>query len=289
MREYVSAARAEGDEERGAADHEKTGVPLGRTVINPVNGERIPMYVADYVLMEYGTGAIMAVPAHDERDFAFATKYGLPIRRVIERRRRSCPTRATGRSSTRIPTSTALGQPRGARADRRLARPQRRAGTRSINYRLRDWLLSRQRYWGAPIPIVYCERAASCRSPTTSSPSSCPTSRTTRPGQSPAGRRRGLASTRPARAAAAPPAARRTRWTPSSTPPGTSCATATPLNDAAPWDPGRCADWAPVDQYIGGVEHAILHLMYARFFVKALADMGLLDFDEPFKALFTMG
>ena len=158
VREYVNRALTESDEERGDVDKPKTGVPLGRTVTNPVNGEQLPMYVADYVLMEYGTGAIMAVPAHDERDFAFAQAYGLPIRRVIEDRRRttSCPTRATGRSSTRTRTSTACTTARRCSAivdwlDRE------GKGHPSVNYRLRDWLMSRQRYWGCPIPIVYCD------------------------------------------------------------------------------------------------------------------------------------
>ena len=163
-------------------------------------------------------------------------------------------------------------------------------GHRSINYRLRDWLLSRQRYWGCPIPIVYCDALRDGPGPRG-------------PAAGDAARRRGLraaraarrwprrrtGSTRPARAAAARPAARPTRWTRSSTPPGTSCATRDAHNDEAPWDPEVTNRWAPVDQYIGGVEHAILHLMYARFFVKALADMGLLEIQEPFEALFTQG
>ena len=139
-------------------------MPLGRTVTNPVNGEEIPMYVADYVLMEYGTGAIMAVPAHDERDYDFAKAFGLPIRQVIE---------PTGRPRTRTPTRPCVADTddgpvvnsgefdgmttvRGVRGDRRLARP-RGQGHASVNYRLRDWLISRQRYWGCPIPIVYCD------------------------------------------------------------------------------------------------------------------------------------
>ena len=163
-------------------------------------------------------------------------------------------------------------------------------GHRSVNYRLRDWLLSRQRYWGCPIPIVHCPtRRHRRRCPRASCRSCCPTSRTTRR----AGARRWppprTGSTRPARAAAARPAARRTRWTPSSTRPGTSCATATPHNDEAAWDRAIVDYWMPVDQYIGGVEHAILHLMYARFFTKALADLGHLDVQEPFARLFTQG
>src|SRR5215217_2254842 len=153
VREYVNRALTEDRTERGAAEREKTGVPLGRTVVNPVNGERIPMWVADYVLMEYGTGAIMAVPAHDARDFEFATKFGLPIRRVIEGD--ELPHTGDGplvNSDPRfdgIPNREALEQIVDWLDDQG-------RGHRSINYRLRDWLLSRQRYWGCPIPIIHC-------------------------------------------------------------------------------------------------------------------------------------
>ena len=156
VRDYVNRALAADTQERGDVLKPKTGVALGRTVTNPVNGEELPMYVADYVLMEYGTGAIMAVPAHDERDFAFAQAYGLPIRRVIERcRRRSCPTPATARWSTAAPSSTACptARPSGEIVDW-LEREGK--GHASVNYRLRDWLISRQRYWGTPIPIIHC-------------------------------------------------------------------------------------------------------------------------------------
>src|SRR3954467_2294186 len=159
VRRYVNHALTESNEDRGAADKEKTGVFLGRHVVNPVNGERLPMYVADYVLMEYGTGAIMAVPAHDERDFAFATKFELPIRRVID----------GGEDDTELPYSgdgvLVSSAPEFDGLHNREAMQhivdwldREGKGHRSINYRLRDWLLSRQRYWGCPIPIVHCER-----------------------------------------------------------------------------------------------------------------------------------
>ena len=159
VRRYVNHALTESSEERGAADKEKTGVFLGRYVTNPVNGERIPMYVADYVLMEYGTGAIMAVPAHDERDFEFAQNFGLPIRRVSSsgRRRTSCRTRGDGPLVNSAPEFDGLPN---REALQRIVEWLDREGKghASVNYRLRDWLVSRQRYWGCPIPIVHCER-----------------------------------------------------------------------------------------------------------------------------------
>ena len=162
VRDYVNRALTESNDERGDTDRTKTGVPLGRSVINPVNGERIPMWVADYVLMEYGTGAIMAVPGHDERDHDFATTFDLPIRQVID-----CGEELPCSGDGPLINSTRLrrdAQPRRAGEDRRLARRQGK-GHRSINYRLRDWLLSRQRYWGCPIPIVYCDTCGMVRSP----------------------------------------------------------------------------------------------------------------------------
>ena len=288
VREYVNHALTESHEDRGDVDREKTGVPLGRTVINPVNGERIPMWVADYVLMEYGTGAIMAVPAHDTRDFEFATKFDLPIRRVIQGPDDELPYTGDGTLVNSDP-----------RFD---GNPNREAlelivdwlddqgrGHRSINYRLRDWLLSRQRYWGCPIPIIHCERCGLVPVPVDQLPVELPDVRDYAPkGRSP------LAAAEDWVNVDCPscggPARRETdtmdTFVDSSWYFLRYCDA---RNDAAPWDPAVLARWMPVDQYIGGVEHAILHLMYARFFVKALADMDLLDFQEPFLRLFTQG
>jgi len=287
VREYVNHALTESHEDRGDADREKTGVPLGRSVINPVNGERIPMWVADYVLMEYGTGAIMAVPGHDARDHEFATKFGLPIRRVIEGGE-ELPYTGDGplvNSDPRfdgIPNREALeqivdwldGQGR---------------GHRSINYRLRDWLLSRQRYWGCPIPIVHCERCGLVPVPVEQLPVELPDVRDYAPkGRSPLAAAEEWVNTDCPSCGG--PARRETdtmdTFVDSSWYFLRYCDA---RNDQAPWDPAVLSGWMPVDQYIGGVEHAILHLMYARFFVKALADMDLLDFQEPFLRLFTQG
>jgi len=287
VREYVNSVLTEDGAERGATEREKTGVPLGRTVVNPVNGERIPMWVADYVLMEYGTGAIMAVPAHDERDFAFATKFGMEIRRVIE-------------GGEHLPYT---GDGPIVNSDPRFDGMQNREaldaivswldgdgrGHRSTNYRLRDWLLSRQRYWGCPIPIVHCGECGLVPVPDDQLPVLLPDVLDYKPkGRSPLATAEEWVNTSCPRCGK--PALRETdtmdTFVDSSWYFLRYCDAG---NDEAPWDPEVLARWAPVDQYIGGIEHAILHLMYARFFVKALADMGHLNMQEPFNALFTQG
>ncbi len=295
VREYVSHAITESGEERGNADKPKTGVALGRTVTNPVNGEQIPMYVADYVLMEYGTGAIMAVPGHDERDYAFARAFDLPIKRVIE----GTPPEGEGDEyglpySGDGPLVDSDAQFDGMGNREALAAIVRwldreGKGHASINYRLRDWLISRQRYWGCPIPIVYCEGCGAVPVPEDQLPVKLPDVED----YAPKGRS---------------PLAAAEEWVQTSCPEcGGDARRETDTmdtfvdsswyflrycdasNDEAAWDPAVLREWMPVDQYIGGVEHAILHLMYARFFTKALADLGHLDFQEPFRALFTQG
>ncbi len=288
VRDYVNKALTEGTEERSDADRKKTGVPLGRSVVNPVNGERIPMWVADYVLMEYGTGAIMAVPAHDERDFDFATTFDLPIRQVIDCGDQELPCSVDGPLMNSHPDFDGMHN-RDALEKIVDWLDERGMGHRSVNYRLRDWLLSRQRYWGCPIPIVHCPTDGLVPVPEEDLPVLLPEIEDYAPkGRSP------LASAEDWVNVACPrcggPARRETdtmdtfvdsswyflRYT-------------DPDNDQAPFDPAITNHWMPVDQYIGGVEHAILHLMYARFFVKALADMDLLEAQEPMKALFTQG
>jgi leucyl-tRNA synthetase len=291
-RDYVNRALNESNEERGNADKVKTGVPLGRTVVNPVNGEQVPMFVADYVLMEYGTGAIMAVPAHDERDHDFAVTFGLPVRRVIEAVGEDAddtlPYTAGGRLVNSNPQFDGMDN-REALAAIVAWLDREGKGHASVNYRLRDWLVSRQRYWGCPIPVLYCDRCGIVPVPEDQLPVELPEIEDYLPkGRSP------LAAAED--------------WV------NTTCPTCgghakretdtmdtfvdsswyylrycDARNAHAAWDPAALREWMPVDQYIGGVEHAILHLMYARFFCKALADLGHLEFEEPFQALFTQG
>jgi leucyl-tRNA synthetase len=286
VREYVNRALNESVEERGAEHKEKTGVALGRTVTNPVNGEQIPVFVADYVLMEYGTGAIMAVPAHDARDHEFAEKHGLEIRRVIE-------------CGEELPCTGDGAMLNSGRFDGLNNREAYEAivdwleeegkGRRAVNYRLRDWLLSRQRYWGCPIPVVHCPRCGIVSVPDDELPVELPDIEDYAPkGRSP------LAAAEDWVRTDCPGCGGEARretdtmdtFVDSSWYFMRYCDA---RNDEAPWDRDVLRSWMPVDQYIGGVEHAILHLMYARFFTKALADLDLLDVQEPFARLFTQG
>jgi len=284
--EYVRRALTESAEERGAEDREKTGMALGATVTNPVNGEQIPMYVADYVLMEYGTGAIMAVPAHDTRDFEFANEHGLEVRRVIEGGEGlpytgDGPMANSGRFDG-LHNRKAFDEIVEWLGSEGLGKP-------AVNYRLRDWLLSRQRYWGCPIPIVRCDGCGLVAVPDDQLPVELPDISDYAPkGRSPLAAAEDWVLTDCPKCGGE--ARRETdtmdtfvdsswyflRYTDAH-------------NDQAPWSREAVQAWMPVDQYIGGVEHAILHLMYARFFTKALADMDLLDAQEPFARLFTQG
>jgi leucyl-tRNA synthetase len=293
VRAYVNRALTESNEERGDLDRTKTGVPLGRHVVNPVDGERIPMWVADYVLMEYGTGAIMAVPAHDQRDFDFATQFELPIRQVV------APADGSEAEGPYVEHTEGERLVNSGPFDGLTAIEAKDAiidwlddqglGHRSINYRLRDWLLSRQRYWGCPIPIVHCDRCGMVQVPDEDLPVELPDVRDYRPkGRSPLEAAEDWVNT--SCATCGGPARRETdtmdTFVDSSWYFLRYCDAG---NDDAPWDPAVLARWMPVDQYIGGIEHAILHLMYARFFVKAFADIGTLDVQEPFERLFTQG
>jgi leucyl-tRNA synthetase len=290
VHDYVNHALTESNEERGAADKEKTGVFLGRHVVNPVNGESLPMYVADYALMEYGTGALMAVPAHDERDHAFARKFELPIREVVTGGEDVQQEPYTGDGTLVNSHPDFDGLPNREALDKIVTWLDREGkGHASVNYRLRDWLLSRQRYWGCPIPIIHCERCGIVPVAEEDLPVLLPDVSDYAPkGRSP------LAAAEDWVNVSCPscggPAKRETdtmdTFVDSSWYFMRYC---DPHNDEAAWDPAILQEWMPVDQYVGGVEHAILHLLYARFFVKALADLGHLGFQEPFARLFTQG
>jgi leucyl-tRNA synthetase len=294
VRAYVDESMRIGTEERSAEERAKTGVPLGRTVTNPVNGEQIPMFVADYVLMEYGTGAIMAVPAHDERDFEFARAFDLEIRRVVEPADGEAPEGEAyvGHSENErlINSGPFTGLPAPEAIEKVTAWLEEEGrGEHAVNYRLRDWLLSRQRYWGCPIPIVYCDEHGAVPVPEDQLPVLLPDVTDFAPrGKSPLATVEDWVSTECPRCGG--PARRETdtmdtfvdsSWY--------FLRYLDPRDDAAAFDRDIADHWMPVDQYIGGVEHAILHLMYARFFTKALADMGHLGVQEPFASLFTQG
>ncbi len=291
VRAYVERATAttSDDLEREDPHREKTGVPLGVTVTNPVNGEQIPMYVSDYVVMGYGSGALMAVPAHDERDHEFATKFGIEIREVVsggadiqaEPYTGDGPLVNSGRFDGKN-NREAYGEIVAWLADEG-------KGETAVNYRLRDWLLSRQRYWGCPIPMIYCETDGLVPVPDDQLPVELPDVEDYAPkGQSP------LAAVDDWVNVECPvcggPARRETdtmdtfvdsSWY--------YLRYLDPNDDDAPFAREAADFWMAVDNYIGGVEHAILHLMYARFFTKAFADMGMLSVQEPFASLFTQG
>jgi leucyl-tRNA synthetase len=300
VREYVNRVARESVEDRGDEDRPKTGVPLGRSVVNPVNGEEIPMFVADYVLMEYGTGAIMAVPAHDSRDYEFARAFDLPLRRVIEG---TDPEAARDEEGLPYPGDGPMvasgrfdGQHNREAYEEIVAwLASEGRGDAAVNYRLRDWLVSRQRYWGAPIPVVYCDACGEHGAPAIvpvpeeQLPVELPEIDDYAPqGRSPLAAAEDWVATECPRCGG--PARRETdtmdtfvdsSWY--------FIRYLDPRNASAAWDRAAADHWLPVDQYIGGVEHAILHLMYARFFTKALADLGQLSAQEPFANLFTQG
>src|SRR5919109_3097538 len=274
---------------------EKDGVPTGRFVVNPASGARIPVWVADYVLMEYGTGAIMAVPAHDERDYAFAKRYDLPIKTVVVPADDEPPEGegafVAHTENERLVNSAQFSGMPAPEAKRAIVAwlEERHAARPAIGYRLRDWLLSRQRYWGCPIPIVHCERCGIVPVPDEDLPVLLPEVEDYLPkGRSP------LAAAEDWVRVECPSCGGQARRETDTMDTFVDSSWyflryADARNEEAPFDREVVDYWLPVDQYIGGVEHAILHLLYARFFVKALNDMGLVGFREPFARLFTQG
>jgi leucyl-tRNA synthetase len=292
VRDYQEQARRATEIERLSTEREKTGVFLGAEAINPANGERVPIWIADYVLASYGTGAIMAVPGHDERDFEFARKFELPIREVI-----APPEGAQGELAeayvepgVMVNSGEFDGLP-SEQAKERIADwlEQRGIGQRKVNYRIRDWLISRQRMWGTPIPVVYCDRDGMVPLTEDALPVVLPDDAEFRPtGQSPLTYHEGFVNTTCPKCGG--PARRETdtmdTFVDSSWYMLRYC---NPNVDTQPFDPKAVEYWMPVDQYMGGVEHAVMHLLYSRFFIKALRDLGMIKFGEPFQRLFNQG
>ncbi|TMB50039.1 MAG: leucine--tRNA ligase [Chloroflexi bacterium] len=290
---YAAAARRETEIERMNAEREKSGAFLGSYALNPMTNERMPIWVADYVLPGYGTGAIMAVPAHDERDYAFARRYDLPIRYVVAPASGELPDGEAFVAHTADEVLVESGEFTGMLAAEAIAAITQQLadmglGVAAVTYRLRDWLVSRQRYWGAPIPIVYCEQHGAQLVPEEELPVLLPSEVDFAPtGVSPlASHPEFLAATCPVDGG---PARRETDTMDTFVDSSWYFLRYTSPHDERAWDPDKARLWMPVDMYTGGAEHAVLHLMYARFFVKALRDMGILDFNEPFLALRNQG
>ncbi len=289
---YIEQARRQSEIERASTEREKSGVFTGSYAINKLNGEQVPIWIADYVLMSYGTGAVMAVPAHDQRDFEFAKRFGLSIKVVI------APPDWSGDDfaeayidpGTMVNSAHFNGMPseegKEAIAD---FMEEKGYGGRKTTYRLRDWLISRQRYWGAPIPMVYCDKCGIVPVTEKDLPVLLPEDAEFRPtGESPLKYCESFVNTSCPNCGA--PARRET-----DTMDTFMCSSwyflrySSPNCEDAPFDDKKLKYWCPVDQYTGGAEHATMHLLYSRFFIKALRDMGIVDFDEPFTQLFNQG
>ncbi|SHJ51593.1 leucine--tRNA ligase [Tepidibacter formicigenes] len=264
--------------ERTSTDTEKEGLFIGKYAINPLNGKKIPIYIANYVMVDYGTGAIMAVPAHDERDEEFAKKYNLEIIPVIDE------------DGTMINSEELNGLDAKEGFNKIVEKLENLGiGKKTINYRLRDWLISRQRYWGCPIPIIYCDECGIVPVNKEDLPVKLPTDvEFTGKGQSPLITSKKFTNTTCPKCGKV---ARREMDTMDTFIDSSwyFLRYIDAKNDKTPFDKDLVGKWMPVDQYIGGVEHAILHLLYSRFFVKVLKDLGMLDFDEPFSNLLTQG
>ena len=292
---YLDEVRKASDIDRLSTERPKTGVDLGVTATNPVTGEQIPVWASDYVLADYGTGAIMAVPAHDQRDLDFARVMGLPVRMVVDTREEDPAVSGVATSNDGAyvnsgPLDGISGKEAGIRKAIEILEAAGR-GTGTVNFRLRDWLLSRQRYWGAPIPIIHCPVDGEVPVPEDQLPVELPELR---------GADLKPKGTSPLGAA--------TEWVNVTCPTCGGPATRdtdtmdtfvdsswyffrylSPHDNTQAFDPALAKAWGPIDLYIGGDEHAVLHLLYARFFTKVLRDMGLIDWDEPFSAYLSQG
>ena len=293
VRDYRRQAERQSEIERLAVEKEKTGVFTGAYAVNPVNDEKIPVWIADYVMMGYGTGGIMAVPAHDERDLAFAEKYNLEVKEVIK------PVAAGDYEKPftdpdhgeMVNSGPFTGLPAAEGREKVIAwLEEKGVGKKTVNYRLRDWLISRQRYWGAPIPIIYCPECGAVPVPYEQLPVLLPEDAEFLPtGESPLKHHEGFLKT-------TCPLCHRPAERETDTMDTFLCSSwyqyayLSPYYEGSvPFDPEEAAYWLPVDQYTGGVEHACMHLIYTRFFTKALRDIGLVNFDEPMLSLCNQG
>jgi leucyl-tRNA synthetase len=294
VKEFIDRIKQTSQAKRGAEEVEKEGVFSGAYCQNPFTGEQIPVYLANFVLMEYGTGAVMAVPAHDQRDFEFALKYRLPIRVVIQPRgKHFVPeelTEAYVDDGTMVNSGPFSGLSNTDGKEKIVAHVEQKGwGNKSVRYRLRDWGISRQRYWGTPIPIIYCEKCGTVAVPEDQLPVTLPTDVPfSGKGGSPLLESKTFLS---ARCPQCGGAGRRETDTMDTFVDSSwyFLRYASPRFDSAPVDYQNARYWMPVDQYIGGVEHAVLHLLYARFFTKALRDVGVAPVGEPFTNLLTQG
>jgi len=292
VEEYIAKTRRQTEIERLSTEREKDGVFIGAYCTNRLNGEKVPIWIADYVLLGYGTGAVMGVPAHDERDFAFAKKYDLPIRVVV------APPDWDGKdleeayveAGTIVNSGQFDGQPsqKGIEAITDFMEAKG-WGQRAVSYRLRDWLISRQRYWGAPIPMIYCQKCGVVPVPEKDLPVLLPEDAEFKPtGESPLKYNEKFVNTTCPKCGAAAKRETDTMDT-------FMCSSwyflryASPHCEKAAFDAEKVKYWLPVDLYTGGAEHAVMHLFYARFFTKALRDMKLIGFGEPFIRLFNQG
>ena len=292
--DFVAQIRRKTELERTAEDAPKIGLFTGRHAVNPANGEAVPILVGNYVIMGYGTGAVMGVPAHDQRDFLFAREYKLPVRVVIQPPGEKLDDATMTEAYTGPGTLDNSGPFNGLPNDEAMKRitghlAERGQGGFKVSYRLRDWLISRQRYWGAPIPIIYCDRCGTVPVPESDLPVKLPLDVELTGGRVPT-----LAHYSSFINTSCPQcggAARRETDTMETF----ICSSwyflryDEPHNETVPFDPEKANYWMPVDQYIGGIEHAVLHLLYARFFTKVLHDAGLVEAVEPFSRLLAQG
>lgn len=293
VQEYIDSTKRKSDIERSSEEREKTGVFTGGFALNPVNGEKVPVWVADYVLASYGTGAVMAVPAHDERDFAFAQKYKLPVRTVIVPRNGSIEKDRAFTEYGRLVSSGEFSDLTSEEARMSITKflEKNKSARFKVSYKLRDWLISRQRYWGAPIPIVHCPKCGEVAVPEKDLPVRLPEDVDFEPkgdGKSPLASSPSFVNTTCPKCGG--PAQREV-----DTMDTFMCSSwyflryIDPHNDAKAFDEKMAKKWLPVDMYIGGPEHACMHLLYARFLIKVLYDGKLIAFDEPFTRLVHQG